>query len=599
MKTSINKRLLGIFAALTGIFIILIAASVYIVNNLYQALRYSEQVSVRLNLASELQLQVNKLLVPVNDYLLTGDAASRDSFDEIMNELSRLFTEIKKFEGDESWRGAEAKVEKSAVAYGEKGLEILYIPNPVGNKKVSGVVRGLNLSGEALIKDVEEFHRLASSEMQRHRDKAARLSRWITAFVMGISAVIIISILPLYYYLRKTVSLPLMRLSEGVKIIASGHLQHRLDIITGDELETVAGEFNRMSASLEEAKKELDKKIIELYTLYNISKVLSASFEVEELLGKMVHDIGRGLSIDSVMVMLVDQGANELYAASATDYSAADIGKLRFKLGVGLYGAVAAEGKPRLITNIAAEPAVQDRDIIAPDINSAIIVPFKSRGSLLGVLAAFRVKPNVFGQADMDLLVSVSEHVAVALENARLYDEIKLLAITDGLTGLYNHRHFRERLKDEFTRASRYSRPLSVVMIDIDSFKRYNDANGHPMGDMLLRTLADILKSGIRNSDMVARYGGEEFVVILSETHEDSAVKTAERLRLSVESHKFLKGETQPGGRVTVSLGVASLGKDKGGPDELVKRADLALYKAKNTGKNRVVNYADIPVAGS
>ncbi|MCR4287120.1 MAG: hypothetical protein NUW09_03805, partial [Deltaproteobacteria bacterium] len=118
MKTSINKRLLGIFAALTGIFIILIAASVYIVNNLYQTLRYSEQVSVRLNLASELQLQVNKLLVPVNDYLLTGDAASRDSFDEIMNELSRLFTEIKKFEGDESWRGAEAKVEKSAVAYG-------------------------------------------------------------------------------------------------------------------------------------------------------------------------------------------------------------------------------------------------------------------------------------------------------------------------------------------------------------------------------------------------------------------------------------------------------------------------------------------------
>ncbi len=592
MKTSINKRLLGIFAALTGIFIILIAASVYIVNNLYQTLRYSEQVSARLNLVSELQLQVNKLLVPVNDYLLTGDAASRDSFDEIMNELSRLFTEVKKFEGDESWRGAEAKVEKSAVAYGEKALDILYIPNPVGNKKVSGIVRGLNLSGEALIKDVEEFHRLASSEMQRHRDKAARLSRWITAFVIGISAVIIISILPLYYYLRKSVSLPLMRLSEGVKIIASGHLHHRLDISTGDELEAVAGEFNRMSASLEEAKKELDKKIIELYTLYNISKVLSASFEVEELLGKMVHDIGKGLSIDSVMVMLVDQGTNELYAASATDYSAADIVKLRFRLGAGLYGTVAAEGNPRLITNISADPTVQDRDIIAPDINSAIIVPFKSRGSLLGVLAAFRVKPHVFGQEDMDLLVSVSEHVAVALDNARLYSEVKLMAITDGLTGLYNHRYFRERLKDEVTRASRYSRPLSVVMIDIDSFKRYNDAHGHPMGDMLLRTLADILKSGIRNSDMVARYGGEEFVVILSETPEDMAVKTAERLRQSVESHKFLNGETQPGGRVTVSLGVASLGKD--GPDELVKRADLALYKAKNTGKNRVVNYADI-----
>ncbi len=109
-----------------------------------------------------------------------------------------------------------------------------------------------------------------------------------------------------------------------------------------------------------------------------------------------------------------------------------------------------------------------------------------------------------------------------------------------------------------------------------------------------MRTLADILKKGIRTSDMVARYGGEEFVVILSETPEDMAVKTAERLRQSVESHKFLNGETQPGGRVTISLGVASLGKENDGPDELVKRADLALYKAKNTGKNRVVNYSDI-----
>ncbi len=594
MKISINQKLLGIFAALTGIFVILTAGSIYIVNDLYQTLRYSERVSARLSLASELQLQVNKLLVPVNDYLITGDASARDSFDGIMNELSRLFTEIKKSEGEGAWIDAEAKVEQGAVAYGEKGLEILYMPDPVGNIKASGMVRGLNLSGEALIKDAGEFHTLAAGEMQRHRDKAARLSRWITAFVAGISAVIVISILPLYYYLRRSVSLPLARLSDGVRVIASGQLHHRLDIRTGDELEAVAGEFNRMSSSLEAAKKELDKKIIELYTLYNISKVLTASFEVEELLGKMVHDIGRGLSIDSVMVMLVDQGERELYVASATDYPSADASKLRFRLGEGLYGAVAAQGAPRLITDIHAEPDVQPGDVVAPDVNSAIIVPFKSRGSLLGVLAAFRAKPNVFGKEDMDLLVSVSEHVAAALENARLYTEVKQLAITDGLTGLYNHRHFRERLKDETTRASRYSRPLSVVMMDIDSFKRYNDAHGHPMGDMLLRTLADILKKGIRTSDMVARYGGEEFVVILSETPEDMAVKTAERLRQSVESHKFLNGETQPGGRVTISLGVASLGKENDGPDELVKRADLALYKAKNTGKNRVVNYSDI-----
>jgi two-component system, cell cycle response regulator len=161
------------------------------------------------------------------------------------------------------------------------------------------------------------------------------------------------------------------------------------------------------------------------------------------------------------------------------------------------------------------------------------------------------------------------------------------LASTDGLTDLYNHRTFHERLAQEVDRANRYARPLSLVMIDVDHFKIYNDTCGHPQGDMVLRELARLLREVSRTSDIVARYGGDEFALILPETDCVSAQKIGHRLRDHVERHAFAGEECLPRGTLTISVGVATHTL-AGTKEDLVKSADGALYSAKRAGGNRV-----------
>ena len=170
-----------------------------------------------------------------------------------------------------------------------------------------------------------------------------------------------------------------------------------------------------------------------------------------------------------------------------------------------------------------------------------------------------------------------------ALEHART----RRLASTDGLTEVYNHRTFQERLSQEIARADRYSRPLSVLMIDVDHFKVYNDTCGHPQGDIVLQDLARLLREMSRTSDTVARYGGEEFALILPETDSVGAQKIAQRLREQVEGYAFPGKEIMPGGTLTISIGVATHAP-AGSRDALLQAADTALYTAKHEGRNRV-----------
>jgi diguanylate cyclase (GGDEF)-like protein len=178
----------------------------------------------------------------------------------------------------------------------------------------------------------------------------------------------------------------------------------------------------------------------------------------------------------------------------------------------------------------------------------------------------------------------------LAVSNSLLYERTLQLSKTDGLTGLRNHREFKEVLKSEILRSKRFRRSFSLLMIDVDFFKHYNDSNGHPQGDILLKKLAELIQDNFKDTDIVARYGGEEFAVLLLETGEKSqAVLVAERLRGMVDWCKFPKEETQPGGKVTVSIGVSSYPEDGGTVNEMIQAADEALYQAKKEGRNRVV----------
>jgi diguanylate cyclase (GGDEF)-like protein len=165
------------------------------------------------------------------------------------------------------------------------------------------------------------------------------------------------------------------------------------------------------------------------------------------------------------------------------------------------------------------------------------------------------------------------------------------MAITDRLTGLYNFGYFLERLKEERLRAERYHRLLSLVILDIDHFKKYNDSSGHPAGNEVLKKIATILKQEAREVDIVARYGGEELVIILPETSRKRAMELAERIRQRVSDALFEHMQSQPLGRLTISAGVATFPVDASNEEDLIKRADSSLYLAKSQGRNRVVAF--------
>jgi diguanylate cyclase (GGDEF)-like protein len=177
------------------------------------------------------------------------------------------------------------------------------------------------------------------------------------------------------------------------------------------------------------------------------------------------------------------------------------------------------------------------------------------------------------------------------VKNARLHAETVLLTMTDPLTGAPNRRHLFTRLELELARAERYNTPLSILMVDVDHFKKLNDASGHRSGDEALRKVCDVLRARVRKVDTLARYGGEEFMAVLPQTNKADAVEVGEKLRRAVLEAASLASSSQPGGHITISIGVACFPVDAQDQDTLVDCADSALYGSKRSGRNKVTPY--------
>jgi diguanylate cyclase (GGDEF)-like protein len=185
-------------------------------------------------------------------------------------------------------------------------------------------------------------------------------------------------------------------------------------------------------------------------------------------------------------------------------------------------------------------------------------------------------------------VINLANEASIALEVVELYDNMRKMSITDGLTGLVNHREFYQQLRRELERARRYRHTVSLLLIDVDDFKKFNDRFGHLAGDLALRKIADLLRLCARTSDIVSRYGGEEFAVILPESTAAGALMLAERIKTDIAIHNFLPqvpGEVH----LTVSIGIYSAEEGAVSEDQLVGYADQAAYSAKGAGKNRVV----------
>lgn len=225
-------------------------------------------------------------------------------------------------------------------------------------------------------------------------------------------------------------------------------------------------------------------------------------------------------------------------------------------------------------------------------VSSALILPIIYNEEVLGVMTSLSAETDPLSPRDMELLSVLVNQSAISIKNAMLHEEIKRRSITDGLTGLFNHKHFQERFAHELRRHLRSQQPLSLLLLDIDFFKKVNDTYGHPAGDKVLMHVAAVLRGTLRDIDIPARYGGEEFAAVLVETDTRMAAMTAERLRrelsdsvIRVDGHEI---------RITASVGVASYPSDAATKDEIISRSDKALYHAKENGRNMVVTWDSI-----
>lgn len=367
---------------------------------------------------------------------------------------------------------------------------------------------------------------------------------------------------------------------------ASPEQQEQLITMVMSRLEKEAGLRYELQNTLE----ELISKYEELTVLYESAETVATVMNLEEVSRRILDQAAEILEVDHASLMLLNDDSTELEVVAARGLRSDAAGKVRVQLGEGISGSVAETGQAILIEDLSSHP-VYSRDARAQqEWTSLISVPLKVRDRVLGVLNVNNKKSGApFTSGDLKMLMALAQLAAISIQNARTYQN----AITDRLTSLYNYGYFREQLDRTIEQCREHNETLSLLMFDIDHFKNFNDVNGHELGNVALVGVASLCmvnsrQAGDRVPDLVARYGGEEFMILLRGVTTARAMEVAERVRVRVESEHFPGGENQPFGKVTISIGVACFPEHAETGDELINKADEALYEAKRGGRNRV-----------
>jgi two-component system cell cycle response regulator len=407
-----------------------------------------------------------------------------------------------------------------------------------------------------------------------------RTSIWVIVVTIGLLVATALG-----YALARLLARPLQRLAEGAMAVASGEFDTRVDAEGQGDVAQLAEAFNSMTQNLRGYVGELRKSRDELRRgLDRLGETLSSTHDLEGMFAVILDTAAVTLGAKAGAVYLLSPSGRDLRLEVARGYQAPERASLR--IGEGIAGRSAA-GMSVLLPS-EREPVSPSRPV-EPAAPTAIAVPLIRGDRTMGVLALYgRSIPEPFVHDDVATLGSFAAQASVAVENVLLHKEAQRLSITDGLTGVWNRRYLQLTLTKEIERAQRFGRPLSVLMMDIDHFKLVNDAHGHQVGDEVLVELTRRTMSTIRGQiDSLARYGGEEFIVVLPETPSDGAKVVADKI-LAVIRHRPFVEDGDTGVPLTVSIGVAAFPEDGSTADELVRAADLAMYRAKEAGRDRV-----------
>lgn len=329
----------------------------------------------------------------------------------------------------------------------------------------------------------------------------------------------------------------------------------------------------------------------ELAGLHEVAAAVSRETGLDDLLAQALDAIQRiePLKVYDKGGIMVAEGDRLRLAAYPSGAHTDEFLRLHENLKVGdcLCGLAAQTGEV-IVSDDCFE---DDRHAIQYDgmpAHGHVIVPLKAMDRVVGVLYLYRPVGAQTSERIIRLLQTVGDYVGTAIENVRLYEQTKELSLRDPLTGLANRRLMHIELENGLARARRLNQPVSVIMLDLDRFKDYNDTYGHRAGDQLLVDIGTIILRQTREMDLAARYGGEEFLIILPDTRLGDAVKAAERIRKDVMNFDFYYDKNKPPAHMTVSDGVASYSKAVTSENQLIEMADKALYEAKRKGRNRV-----------
>ena len=330
----------------------------------------------------------------------------------------------------------------------------------------------------------------------------------------------------------------------------------------------------------------------ELRFFEELSRALTSSAGKTDVLQLLTKKIKEKTCAENCTIYLVDEQTGSL-TMEKTDGPIWKKEKSAMPPGV-IAARVAREGKPLLIGNMYKETGftLKIRDF-RHRINTAICVPVKSKGKILGVLELInRPSGGEFTRKDLVSMTRFTDYVAIIVERATLYEKMQELVVTDDLTKLFNTRYMTRTIGTELLRSNRYNTSVSLIFMDIDHFKAVNDTHGHLIGSKLLVEMGQLLLRHLRELDIVTRYGGDEFVIILPQTPPQKAVKTAERIRQTVQDHVFLRKEGYSL-KLTASFGVASYPESANSQEELIRLADEAMYKVKHRTRNGVYAIID------
>ena len=387
-----------------------------------------------------------------------------------------------------------------------------------------------------------------------------------------------------------------VRSIQSIPIIDGNRLAFVLQIyntvLDAESAEILLGYCRHLAVVLENVlmKQEAHGNQSVLSAVTDFSQTIGAQLESAGLYRAILMKTAELAGAEQASLMIFDEASQELSIKCVKGLNEKIVQNLRVKPGQGIAGFVFETGRSLLVKNVDQDPRFTERQRARYKTKSLICVPLRIDQRKIGVINLTDKTGDGFDEDDLKLVESVASHASVALDRTDYYqrsEDLRKISITDPLTDLYNRRFFQDRINEEIERSRRHGLPVSLIMLDIDNFKHYNDTYGHLAGDEALRLTAAIIKNSVRNIDRVARYGGEEFAVILPMTEIAAARDIAERIRSGVAGRYFPDDALRATVKLTASLGIASFPQHADNLLDLVGNADKALYIAKVNGKNR------------